>query len=75
MRARSRPGRFDVWGTDPREATVISCPDCEAAVPLPEDVRLNEVLECGECRIELEVVSVEPVLVALAPEIEEDWGE
>lgn len=54
---------------------MISCPDCEAAVALPAGVRLSEILECAECRVELEVVSLEPVLVALAPEIEEDWGE
>jgi alpha-aminoadipate/glutamate carrier protein LysW len=54
---------------------VICCPDCEAGVSLPANPRLNEILECGECRVELEVVSLEPVMVALAPEIEEDWGE
>lgn len=54
---------------------MISCPDCEAAVSLPDGVRLSEVFECVECRVELEVVALDPVLVALAPEIEEDWGE
>jgi len=44
-------------------------------VTLPANPALNEILECAECRIELEVVSLEPVMVALAPEIEEDWGE
>ena len=54
---------------------MITCPDCEGAVTPPADVRLSEILECGECRVELEVVSLDPLLVALAPEIEEDWGE
>jgi alpha-aminoadipate carrier protein LysW len=54
---------------------MVSCPECDAKVTIPEPVRLNEIVECAECRAELEVVSVEPLLVALAPEAEEDWGE
>lgn len=36
---------------------------------------LNEIIECAQCRSELEVVSVSPLLMAVAPEVEEDWGE
>nr|WP_233571062.1 lysine biosynthesis protein LysW [Nocardiopsis sp. Huas11] len=36
---------------------------------------MSEVIDCADCRTELEVVAVEPVLLALAPEVEEDWGE
>jgi alpha-aminoadipate/glutamate carrier protein LysW len=53
---------------------VISCPECDGDVAVADPV-LNEIVECGECRSELEVVSVQPLLVALAPEAEEDWGE
>lgn len=52
-----------------------ACPECEANVPLPERVRLSEIAQCPECSSELEVTGVDPVTLALAPEIEEDWGE
>jgi alpha-aminoadipate carrier protein LysW len=32
-------------------------------------------VECPDCRSELEVVSTGPVMLAIAPEAEEDWGE
>lgn len=51
------------------------CPDCQSPVQLAEPVRLNEIVECGDCRVELEVVALEPVMLILAPELEEDWGE
>jgi alpha-aminoadipate carrier protein LysW len=51
------------------------CPECENQLTVPATPTLNEVLECGECLTELEVVAISPVMVALAPEIEEDWGE
>jgi alpha-aminoadipate carrier protein LysW len=35
----------------------------------------NEIVECSACGVELEVISIDPVAVALAPEEEEDWGE
>lgn len=54
---------------------MITCPECESDVTAPEAPRLSEILECGDCRSELEVVALEPMMVALAPEIEEDWGE
>lgn len=53
----------------------LACPECESTMSLPAEMRLSELVECSECRVELEVVTLEPVLLALAPEIEEDWGE
>jgi len=44
-------------------------------VPLGDSVRLNEIVECAGCRNELEIVALRPAVLALAPEIEEDWGE
>jgi alpha-aminoadipate carrier protein LysW len=55
--------------------TVLACPSCESDVRIDESVRLNEIIECASCRSELEVVAVNPVVLALAPEVEEDWGE
>lgn len=53
----------------------IECPECGSEVRLPTDVVENEVLTCNTCGVELEVVSLSPLKVALAPEEEEDWGE
>jgi alpha-aminoadipate/glutamate carrier protein LysW len=51
------------------------CPTCESDVTVPEPVVANEIVECGQCRSELEVLTVEPLVLAQAPEVEEDWGE
>jgi alpha-aminoadipate carrier protein LysW len=51
------------------------CPTCETEVTMPEPVVAGEIVECGQCRSELEVLTVEPLVLAQAPEIEEDWGE
>jgi alpha-aminoadipate/glutamate carrier protein LysW len=55
--------------------TVLACPECAADVNVGTESELNEILECGECAGELEVISVKPLTIALAPEVEEDWGE
>lgn len=51
------------------------CPECAANVPLPADVMDGEIVQCPECGVELEVTSLKPPTLALAPEEEEDWGE
>lgn len=51
------------------------CPECDAEVSLGADARISEIVECPECRLELEIESVEPPRLTLAPEVEEDWGE
>jgi alpha-aminoadipate/glutamate carrier protein LysW len=55
--------------------TAQACPECEGPVSIGASARLNEILECGDCRSELEIVALNPTVLALAPEIEEDWGE
>jgi alpha-aminoadipate carrier protein LysW len=55
--------------------STVACPDCEAAVPMPPEAMVSEILVCRECDSELEVVGVAPPLLARAPEMEEDWGE
>jgi alpha-aminoadipate/glutamate carrier protein LysW len=55
--------------------TMQICPECEDEVQLSNSVRLNEIIECTGCRSELEVVTLSPAVLALAPEVEEDWGE
>jgi alpha-aminoadipate carrier protein LysW len=51
-----------------------SCPECTAEVAVEEPV-VNSVLACPECNAELEVIGLDPVTLALAPEVQEDWGE
>jgi alpha-aminoadipate/glutamate carrier protein LysW len=51
------------------------CPDCTEPVPAAADVRVMQIVECPGCQAELEVVGVDPVELALAPDIEEDFGE
>lgn len=51
------------------------CPECGAEVLLPADVMEGEIVQCPECGAELEVVNVDPPMLELAPEEEEDWGE
>ena len=53
------------------------CPECAAPCELADDVMEGEIVQCGECGVELEVVSLAPAKLGLAPEEEEeeDWGE
>ncbi len=51
------------------------CPECDADVRIPADAVQNELLACPDCGAELEIISLEPLQLELAPETEEDWGE
>jgi alpha-aminoadipate carrier protein LysW len=42
---------------------------------LAADVQVGEIVVCPDCGVELEVVSLGPIALELAPEVEEDWGE
>lgn len=53
---------------------MAQCPECEATVNL-QGLLVGEILYCPDCNAELEVLNVEPPQVALAPRVEEDWGE
>jgi len=52
-----------------------TCPECGGTLELGADLMAHEIVDCPACGTELEVTSVDPVAVALAPEEEEDWGE
>lgn len=52
----------------------VQCPECFATVTLT-GVMQNEITQCADCGADLEVVSLQPLTLALAPEEEEDWGE
>ncbi len=53
----------------------VNCPECDARVGLKSDVEKGEIVQCGDCGVELEVTELDPPALALAPEEEEDWGE
>jgi len=52
------------------------CPDCEAAVLVPDDAVDGEIVTCPDCGLDLEVNlsgqsrSIKPVVME-----KEDWGE
>ncbi|MGA2820806.1 MAG: lysine biosynthesis protein LysW [Anaerolineales bacterium] len=54
---------------------VAQCPECEAEVKAAEPVQLGEIMVCPDCGSELEVTTLEPLALAIAPREEEDWGE
>lgn len=53
----------------------VECIECAREIELGDELLLGEILMCPDCGVELEVVSLDPVAVELAPELEEDWGE
>jgi alpha-aminoadipate carrier protein LysW len=50
------------------------CSECAATVSLNGAV-VGELLRCPECGADLEVITLDPAVLALAPSEEEDWGE
>lgn len=53
----------------------IACPECDGIVSFSRSPLNGEVSNCTECAVELEVVSISPIKLEIAPEVEEDWGE
>jgi len=54
---------------------VAECPECAASVKFESAPLLNELVRCADCGAELEVTSLDPLTLELAPTEEEDWGE
>ncbi|MBI4927704.1 MAG: lysine biosynthesis protein LysW [Anaerolineae bacterium] len=50
------------------------CPECDAEVSF-DGVVVGEIVVCADCGVDLEVTSLNPPTVELAPMEEEDWGE
>jgi alpha-aminoadipate carrier protein LysW len=51
-----------------------NCPECDAEIDL-NGVVVNEILACPDCGVDLEITSLEPPVLELAPMEAEDWGE
>ena len=52
-----------------------TCPECEGTIELDADVMEGEIVVCPDCGVDLEVTSLKPPTLDLAPMEEEDWGE
>ena len=61
--------------TETGQNTKSACPECGAEIALEEGTLQNEIVPCADCGAELEVTKLDPLTLALAPEVEEDWGE
>jgi alpha-aminoadipate carrier protein LysW len=53
----------------------VICLECDAEIILDAGVEENEIIVCPDCGVDLEIVSLNPLKVELAPMEEEDWGE
>jgi alpha-aminoadipate carrier protein LysW len=54
--------------------TTACCPECDAEIVL-NDVIQGEIVVCSDCGVDLEVVSLDPLTLEMAPMEQEDWGE
>jgi alpha-aminoadipate carrier protein LysW len=54
---------------------MADCTECGSEVSLPDDVETGEILDCGTCGAELEVLGTDPVTLDVAPQLQQDWGE
>jgi alpha-aminoadipate carrier protein LysW len=52
-----------------------NCPECDAQITLPDGTLEGEIVTCPDCAAELEITGLDPLTLALAPEVGEDWGE
>ncbi len=52
-----------------------NCPECDATIKMSGDIVEGEIIVCPDCAAELEVTSITPLELSLAPEVGEDWGE
>jgi alpha-aminoadipate/glutamate carrier protein LysW len=55
--------------------STIPCPECVAEITLDVMTEEGEIIVCPDCGVDLEVISVNPPVIELAPMEQEDWGE
>jgi alpha-aminoadipate carrier protein LysW len=55
--------------------STVACPECAAEVTLEAGTEASEIIVCPDCGVDLEVTSLEPASIQLAPMEQEDWGE
>lgn len=54
---------------------MTNCPECNAALNIPQDAVQGEIIDCPECGIEVEIVNPSNGEVRVAEATQEDWGE
>ena len=42
----------------------VVCPECDNPITVDDEVEEGETIQCGECGLDLEVVSVDPLELA-----------
>jgi alpha-aminoadipate carrier protein LysW len=65
---------MNAWKAKKEKTNMAQCPECDAVVEL-HGLMVGEITYCPDCNAELEVLNLEVPAVALAPAVEEDWGE
>ena len=55
----------------------VECTECGAAIAVPDDVIVGEIVSCKDCASEYEVAQVSSggVILKAAEKVGEDWGE
>ena len=53
----------------------LQCPECAGELDIDDSVEQGEIIPCPECGADLEVLGTNPIVLGLAPEEGEDWGE
>ena len=53
----------------------VNCIECEAVIALDANAEVGEIIVCPDCGVDLEIVSLNPPKVEVAPMEQEDWGE
>ncbi|PIZ55639.1 lysine biosynthesis protein LysW [bacterium (Candidatus Torokbacteria) CG_4_10_14_0_2_um_filter_35_8] len=44
---------------------MLSCPECQKEIKLPEKCKKGDIFECENCGAELEIISVDPQKVEI----------
>lgn len=66
---------INIWKVE-KEMGSLNCLVCKSDFSVDEDATTGEIVECSSCGQEHEVHAVHNLItIALAPEIEETWGE
>ena len=55
--------------------STVTCTECSAEIALDASTVVGEIIVCPDCGVDLEVTSLDPAEVQLAPMEQEDWGE
>lgn len=51
------------------------CIECGAELSIEANAIAGEIIVCDDCGTELEIISISPLKLDLAPTEMEDWGE